>query len=359
MKNVFIIVIIILVTSAGVFFILPKEEKNMNFTWIKNITGNLPRIEKKKENIKMVFFGDLMLDRAVRDKIDKKGNNILDDLKEKDFLRGYNIVAANLEGTVTEGGEHYEPINKYDFAFREEDVLSVIDLGFNYFTLANNHFNDQGNQGQIETREFLDKNNIPYAGCFGEEVGECSYKILEVNNKKIGMLGFSLLSGRIEAPEFKEKMFEVVDKVKLEVDLVVVNLHWGNEYKTQFNSSQQKMAYELIDRGVDIIIGHHPHVTQGVEIYKSRPIFYSLGNFVFDQYFSEETQRGLAIGFDWDNEKLNINLYPFKSVISQVLLLENEGKTEFLGEIADRSKGAKDLLDQIRSGKFSLEISRN
>ena len=86
-----------------------------------------------------------------------------------------------------------------------------------------------------------------------------------------------------------------------------------------------------------MIIGHHPHVVQGIETYKNKLIFYSLGNFVFDQYIIDEAQKGLAVEIVFENDKLNFKLHPFKSQKSQVVLMTDSEKDDFLQKITERS----------------------
>ncbi len=114
------------------------------------------------------------------------------------------------------------------------------------------------------------------------------------------MAGFSQVYGLLDA----DKMLETVRDLASSSDYVVVNIHWGIEYQSKHGQIQQDLAHKLVDAGADAIIGHHPHVVQGSEVYKGKPIFYSLGNFIFDQYFSVETQRGLAVGLSFSENSI-------------------------------------------------------
>jgi len=107
---------------------------------------------------------------------------------------------------------------------------------------------------------------------------------------------------------------KVKDAIKAETGrFVVVYPHWGVEYSTRHNYAQERLAHSWIDVGADLIVGSHPHVVQDVEIYQDVPIFYSLGNFVFDQMFSKETQEGIAIKVDIESDNIEIELLPFVS----------------------------------------------
>ncbi|MFH1891039.1 MAG: AmmeMemoRadiSam system protein B [Candidatus Kuenenbacteria bacterium] len=307
----------------------------------------LPENINVKNSIRMLFFGDLMLDRYVAEKIKQNGiEYIFEKLDEKDFFENYNLISANLEGAVTDAGKHYPPLKEFDFAFSPEVMAGIKDYNFNFFNLANNHFGDQGTQGVNETRENLDKLDFNYIGCENGIADNCSSKVIALKDKKIGMVGLSVFWNKFDS----EKAIQTISELKRKTDLVIVNIHWGDEYKTQFNGSQQKLAYTFIDYGADIIIGHHPHVVQGIEVYKNKPIFYSLGNFVFDQYFSEETQKGLAVEFIFKNDELNFKLHPLSSQKSQVNLMASVEKEEFLQKIVERSALDEGFKNQIKKG---------
>jgi poly-gamma-glutamate synthesis protein (capsule biosynthesis protein) len=130
------------------------------------------------------------------------------------------------------------------------------------------------------------------------------------------MLGLSDLWGALD----KEAVQKSARDLASSSDILVVNIHWGEEYKADPNNRQKEMAHLLIDAGVDVIIGHHPHVVQTVETYKNKPIFYSLGNFIFDQYFSPETQKGLAVEIIFTSKDIEYKTHFFHSNLSQVEL---------------------------------------
>jgi gamma-polyglutamate biosynthesis protein CapA len=306
--------------------------------------------KKNDSSLKMLFLGDLMLDRHVGEKISQKGLSYLFENLDENFFCGYDIVSANLEGAVTDEGAHYNPAMSYDFAFSPKIISELKKYHFYFFNLANNHFTDQGERGIMETRKNLDNLNFYYSGCPDGQTGECSSKIIEINNQKIGLAGLSSVYSLIDEKGGKK----IIEELSQKTDLVVVNFHWGEEYKHQFNKIQQKTAHNLIDAGADIIIGHHPHVVQGIEIYKGKPIFYSLGNFIFDQYFSPDTQEGLAISIILEKEKTYFFLYPLKTKLSQVGLMENEAKEKFFDNLIKWSDLEENYKQQVKQGKFII-----
>lgn len=316
-----------------------------------SLAASRQRGEEKTPHLRLLFFGDLMLDRHIGEKIKEKGfPYLLENLDEKKFFHGYDLIGCNLEGAVTDKGAHYNPAISYDFAFAPEIISNLKKYNFNFFNLANNHFADQGERGIIETRKNLDNLGFYYSGCPDGQIDVCSEKIIEIKGKKIGMAGFSMVYQKIDEAKAARMIRELAETT----DLVIVNIHWGQEYEHQFNKIQQETARALIDAGADVIIGHHPHVVQGLEVYKNKPIFYCLGNFIFDQYFSRETQEGLAIGITLAGNKIEINLFPNYSEFSQAQLMAGERKNIFLSWLADNSKADDNLKKEIKAGKIEL-----
>lgn len=338
----------------------------------------------KGNDAKMLFFGDLMLDRYVGEKIKKGGlDSILGGLSGAGFFYGYDLISANLEGAVTDGGKHYEPIKAYDFAFAPAIIEELKKYNFNFFNIANNHLDDQGMQGATETRKNLDALGLNYSGCVNGEIGECSARIVSIkddnlvkmaegitiNTKKtsplptperrgdlvIGMIGISAVWDMVDLG----KIYDMLEQLKNEADLIIVNIHWGNEYEKNFNNRQRELAHDIIDHGSDIIIGHHPHVAQGMELYAGKPIFYSLGNFVFDQYFSKETQEGFAVEAILENDKISFNLHPFKSKQSKVELMAGSEREEFLRSLSERSVGEDEFVEEIKNGQILAKFDKD
>ena len=348
---IFVSIVPIFLLISGVFIFENKKSIYNGVSFKEKII--FPSIfskekEIKNEKIKMLFFGDLMLDRDVKIKIEQKGvEYILDKLDKNNFFDGYDVVSANFEGTVTDDGKYYWPEKKFDFVFLPKDVSEFQEYNFNFFNLANNHSYDQGKEGVSQTKENLKNMNYQFSGCMAGFKEECSSIILDIKGKRVAMVGFSLFSGF----DLK-KAKNIILKLKKEADLVVVNIHWGEEYKTQFSQKQQKIARGFIDSGADVVIGHHPHVVEGVEKYKGKYIFYSLGNFIFDQYFSDEVKTGLAIAVNFQKDDMSFELYPIFSNFIQPSLLKDKKKSEFLKKLSERSLGDNIFKIQIEKGEL-------
>ncbi len=358
--------VLIIVAIAAAFYALNSTGENLKVEVDiqENIADkkvdytpsqNLDLALMGNRDLKFLFFGDMMLDRHVGERL--AGKNIgflLDGLagEDKQFFSGFDIVGANLEGAVTDDGAHYLPQNAYDFAFSPERVAELYDYGFNYFTLANNHFSDQGTRGVEETRKNLQALNFYYSGAPDAQVDEYSLQIVEISGQKVALMGLSMVYANFDL----EKAKELISSAASTTDLVIVNIHWGTEYEHQFNRYQQNIGHALIDAGTDVIIGHHPHVVQGMEIYQGKPIFYSLGNFIFDQYFSKDTQEGLAVRLDFSSATTTVVLFPLNSEKSAPRLMSQVEQASFFKKFITWSNLEEIEAQAVASGK--LELSR-
>jgi len=333
--------------------IVPERNLNNNQNLLvalkpKNISEHsLPVTAVIEPDLNFLFFGDLMLDRNVAARLkNKKIDFLLGALASSTDLTKFDLIGANLEGAVTNQGVHYAPVVSYDFAFLPERIRELKDYGFSYFALANNHITDQGQTGLLETRDNLNKLGFNYSGDGDAKVSTSSLQIITIKNKRIALISLSMVYHDFDLAAAKK----LVSDSRSQVDWIITNIHWGNEYQSNFNVRQQTVGRELIDSGSDLIIGHHPHVVQGMEIYKNCPIFYSLGNFVFDQYFSPETQIGLGLKINLNQKNIAVSFWPLQSAKSAVRLMSENEKIDFLEDFSLWSKADSDLKNQIKNG---------
>lgn len=302
--------------------------------------------EKKPEpSIAVLIFGDLMLDRYVRTTIQKKGLEYIFDNIER-FLLVSDLVLANLEGSLTDFSPNPDP-NSLKFTFDPKLIPEIKKLGFNIFNLANNHSLDFGSAGFAQSKEYLKKNYFDY---FGDPKNAAEISIIKnIRGLKIGFVGFNSFSRKIDA------ILEEIKSIKEEADIVAVYTHWGAEYNENFTKTQQEQAHQLIDAGADVIFGSHPHVVEPMEEYKGKIIFYSLGNFVFDQLFSEKTQQELAVGAVFEKESMEYYLFPLESKNIQINLLSGDKKDIILKDLAEKSEVSDAIKKQIKSGKILIK----
>lgn len=264
------------------------------------------------KSLDIVFVGDIMLDRAVAERAKTNGfealfENITSVFNEAD------IIIGNLEGTITENDSISSKNNSIlRFTFGTTTASFLKDLGFTGVSLANNHALDFGGLGFEDTVKFLTNVGIFSFGSPRND-GKPSATIKR-GEEDICFVGYHSLFVEDVTPINVE-----IKKIKPNCDFLVVVAHWGAEYQDEENESQQREGRGFIDAGADLIIGGHPHVIQPVEIYKGKPIFYSLGNFMFDQDFSVATKQGLAIRMTLSKDSENYHLIPVqieRSVLS-------------------------------------------
>jgi poly-gamma-glutamate capsule biosynthesis protein CapA/YwtB (metallophosphatase superfamily) len=214
-------------------------------------------------------------------------------------------------------------------------------------SLANNHTFDLGKEGFSETKEFLLKANIDFVG----HPVSCDEDFL---TEKEGII-FLAFNKTFSFNCSDEEIVKIVKKVREsnQGKFLIILLHWGQEYQLKSSISQQNLAHKLIDEGADLIIGSHPHVVQEIEEYKGKLIFYSLGNFIFDQYFPKETQEGLVVSLEIYPQKLIYRLFSIQSYLSQPFLMKKEKANEFLENLAKRS--SPQLFEKIKTGIIEIE----
>lgn len=250
-------------------------------------------VVQKPQDVRLLFGGDMMFDRSIRLSIQKNGESfILFPLHT--LFHQYDAVIANLEGPITSNpsksvNSAIGSRNNYIFTFAPTTAQLLKEENIGIVNIGNNHITNFGEDGVTQTRMYLEQENISYFGNTGENK-EKRYVILEKNGIKIGFINYNqFVSNGMEA------LLEDIDVVSEKADVVIVYTHWGSEYLAVAGEGIQEQAHQFIDRGADLIIGSHPHVVQQKEVYQGKTIYYSLGNFVFDQYFQKETQEGLLV----------------------------------------------------------------
>jgi hypothetical protein len=293
----------VIVWGLGIFTIILFLSNQSNFAKVKPI----PTLEivttdaDKRENIVLAFAGDMMLDRGVENSVYKNFSGDYGALFQKvqEKLQSYDVLFANLEGPISDKGNDIGGL--YSFRFEPKVMPALKKVGFDVLSLANNHTYNWAEPALLDTIDLLSVTDIKYIGAGLNGTEAYQEKILYIDGVKIAFLSFNEFSaGGITSSSTspgiamisEEEIIKSVTRAVNNSDLVVVSYHFGEEYMDASNEYQRKYARLAIDSGADLIIGHHPHVIQALEKYKDRYVIYSLGNFIFDQYFSEETMQG-------------------------------------------------------------------
>ncbi len=255
-----------------------------------------------EDAIKIIFVGDIMLSRGVASQIKKQNDFRYPFLAIADTVRAADLAFGNLEGPISDGGRDQGSI--YSFRAHPTVLQGLTFAGFDVLSVANNHMWDWGDEALLDTVKILGSHGITPVGAGEDELSANSPVVRQVGGTKVAFFAYTTLyPPRLEASSstpgvsrFDEDVVATtIGAAKQFADIVVVSLHWGEEYESNANAYQKRVARMLVDAGADIVVGHHPHVIQEVEEYKNGLIFYSLGNFVFDQNFSNATMEGLMM----------------------------------------------------------------
>lgn len=240
------------------------------------------------------FLGDISLNNKYND-LYLKSEKPFDKIKQ--FLNKSDLIIGNLE--CMSKGENGENLLKKPRLKTNTETLNYLkDLNIGIVSLAHNHVYDNLLDGYNKTIQFLDKNNIMRLGSGLSEENACAPILKEIDGIKFCFLNYVTKDTNPNLPTNAEiylnwfdeiKVVKDVKKYKNQVDYVILLLHWGGKleggYYPDFN--QPRIAHNLIDAGVDLIVGGHSHTLQPYEIYKGKYIFYSLGNFCFSNIHSD------------------------------------------------------------------------
>ena len=244
--------------------------------------NHIPSSTPSPKPVSIILAGDVMLGRSVTiESLDKQKNPKYPFLKVADVFRQVDIVFVNLENPVVENCPRVE--HGFTFCSPPQMLEGLSFSGVNVVTIANNHSLNFGPGGFEETKRHLNTYAI-------DAVGYGNLVIRKLGNTSIGFLGFDFLSSKPTTSDFN-----LIKQSNGKVDILIVGVHWGVEYESEPREFQREWARQMVRAGVDVISGHHPHWVQSDEVIDGVPVYYSLGNFVFDQMWSEETKKGMLV----------------------------------------------------------------
>jgi hypothetical protein len=302
-----LLTIVILGVAALVFVLKPNQAISPN-------NSNPPPATTPKPKTTSIFFvGDIMLSRNVAGKIYQTNDIRLPFKKTSDVTSAADITFGNLESPFYNQGNHSVQ-NSLVFNGEPLAIEGLNLAGFDILSTANNHSMDQGNAGLNYTMDLLNFNGIVYTGTRYTDESLAIEPVIKHNDILYGFLAYSYTAlndgGKSKSPYIND--FNDIQKMKQDIidmkghtaDVVIVSMHAGTEYTTKPTQAQIDFAHAAIDAGADIVIGHHPHWIQKIENYNGKWIFYSLGNFVFDQMWSQETREGLTVEATYEEDQI-------------------------------------------------------
>lgn len=299
------------------------------------------------ERVRLLFVGDIMLDRNVAARIRNSKNPAYPfSLLPNGYIAGFDAAIGNLEGPVTD--RRRSPEKSIDFIFSPSVLGTLKEVGFDAFSQANNHALDQGAVGYEDSVKRLRAAGFVV---FGHQVrdGSEAFSIMNVGGRKIALVGFNTTDNPLD----RETAAKTLAEADAQADFVVVMPHWGPEYREKPHANEVELGHWFIDHGADFVVGGHPHWTQGFSSYKGKLIAWSLGNFVFDQDWSEETREGLALEVELTDGAVSVKPVLVRIDQSRPRLQTGDSLKKRLDRLVRISDGG--LRDQVLAGSIRFE----
>ena len=234
------------------------------------------------------------------------------------FFYGFDFVWVNFETASCEKKYIIKSEKTIKFLTDIDYIKNFKEIWINLYNLANNHSYDYWKVCYQQTKKNFEKQDLNY---FAEWLGKES--VIYKTEKNWVKVAFIWINDTTYYWNLKEKL-EKIKKLKKQWFKIILNIHWWIEYKIKNNEHQKKLAYKFIDSWVDMIIWHHPHSVQNIEIYKNKPIFYSLWNFIFDQVFDETIKWMWVVYLIWEKSLRFNEIYFDRDKKDWVAALENQ-----------------------------------
>jgi|GEM_PF-1935879 len=302
----------------------------------------------------LLSVGDIMMGRYVGVKINRSGDPLHSFTYVSDIIAAPDLTFAQLETPIAPTEYTSEGMI---LVAQPDTVTGLTESGIDIVSISGNHFGDAHHSGMEDTFRILEENNIKHVGAGSNLEDAWQPEFINIGKTKIGFITFvsimpaSYGAGEntpgsawidLDSDEDFNQVITVIQELDTQCDILVTGFHWGTEYTPNPTSNQVKFAHAAVDAGADLIVGTHPHVVQADEIYNDTYIIYSLGNFIMDQMWSEETREGvLMYSYIYDDEIISIDLVPTQIMdYSQVRVMDlEEGKY-----IIDRINQANSIL---------------
>lgn len=297
MKKLFVVVILLLcIIGAEVSLLLGKSQPEE----IYECASVIKNLKIEDYNLSLIAVGDALIHRgiyydAATNQTDNSGYKKYDFTNMfsyiRDIIKPYDLKFYNQETII--GGKNLGLSNYPLFNSPDEIGLDLMNVGFNLVNLATNHSLDKSKEGATYSANFWQSKNEIYAvGSYRSFDERNKVRIEEKNGIKYSLLGYTMHTNGLKVPSGYEYLVNVYnpDQVKKDiealrdkVDVLIVSMHWGTEYTNTPTNEQRQIAEHLSNLGVDIIIGHHPHVVESIEYVNNTLVIYSLGNFISAQ----------------------------------------------------------------------------
>lgn len=335
----------------------------------KNVTNKPEEPKEEKYNISLIMVGDALIHSAVY--ADAQTNNKYDFkpmLTEiKPIIQNYDLAFYNQETILGGTNLGLSTYPRFNSPYEVGDAF--IDAGFNMISLANNHTLDRGEKAIVNSRNYWNKQDVLVSGSATSTEERNNIEVKEINNIKYTMLAYTTTTNGLTASQDyhvniynKDQVKQDIESIKDKTDLIIISMHWGEEYNHNITNKQKEIATYLSNLGVDIIIGHHPHVVEPIEYINNTLVIYSLGNFISAQRGVErltglmvsvniektviQTQTSINISnptaeliytYSSGNPRKNFKVYPYTKLNEKILPNYKEYYNKFMNIVTSKS----------------------
>lgn len=308
-KSVYLIFLIIVVLIIGVV-ILSKNQNEKNVDKSKDsVKETVTEIEEdsKEKRMSLIAVGDILIHESVYKDAYVSETDSYDFHKMfteiEPIIKKYDLKFCNQESTI--GGRSLGISGYPSFNSPDEIGDELVDLGFNLISLANNHALDRGEDAVLYSNSYWKSKNVITSGSYSSSDERNKVNVYEQNGIKYAFLAYTTISNASVKKDYLLNMYSAekaksdIETVKDQVDVIIVSMHWGVENTNTPTESQKQIAEYLSSLGVNIVIGHHPHVVQPVEYINDTLVIYSLGNFISNQ-LSIGLNNGIGLMYGLD-----------------------------------------------------------
>ena len=336
-KITWLIFLVIPILIFGILVLFNNTKKENIKDNKKNIDKPIsqPIEEKPKEKrMSLISVGDILIHESVyKDALQTNGSYDFHKMfiDVEDIIKKYDLKFCNQESII--GGNALGISGYPSFNSPYEIGDELVNLGFNLISLANNHALDKGENAILHSNSYWNSKNVVTAGTYSSLEERNKVNIYEQNGIKYAFLAYTTTSNARVKKDYlvniysADKVKKDIDSVKEQVDVIMVSMHWGSENTNKPTESQKQIAEYLSSLGVNIVIGHHPHVVQPVQYINDTLVIYSLGNFISNQLsIALNNGIGLMYGVDIVVEEDKVK---FENEYKELVLAYAEKSTNF------------------------------
>lgn len=381
MKNkqakIFIALIIAVVVLTGIIVIFDNHAGegevpvNAGDKFVEQTTEETTT-EPQEISVNFISAGDNLIHDGIYEQANKRagGNGYDFSLCYKniaDTVSAFDIATINQE-TIIAGS--YQPSGYPMFNSPHEVGDEIVKVGFDVIAMANNHMLDKGAKGLSEAIAYWDSQPVVHTGAYKNAEDLNRVEFIEKNGMKIGLVGVTQYTNGLYLPKDSELKIiysadediikSKIENAKNECDMVLVNVHWGNEYQTTPTQEQRNLAQKMADWGADVIIGHHPHVLQPIEFITRADgtrvlVAFSLGNFISQQNTPARVIGGMVsytVTKSTASKNVEISNVKFIPTVTHYVRGVDDVQVYLLSQYTDAL--AKKQAGRIKESNFSI-----